>query len=626
MSRQWQSHLASSWLIGAVGAVLMVLPAQAGRLQSWRFNPAANQLEIRTEAPVQPQAQLVFDPTRLVIDLPGVILGRPQINQSGSGAIRQVRVAQFDPQTTRIVVELAPGYTLDANQVKFRGLTAQNWLVQLPEPERIAANTSPPGLPTPPSSPPSQSLATRQNPAEITAIQSTSTGFFVATNGGLPTVSKIERSRDRRRVDIDLANIRFGNRFNNREVRFEGIGIGRARARFGQPQRNPPGVRLTLNVEANSPDWQIGTSATGGFLVVPNNIATTPLPRPSAVQTQASGSNNPISISPIPPASAQTPSSNPPSGRAVSTIQRVDLGGRELFIQGDQTLFYTVGWEGNAYRIRFRDTRLGNIRPPRTGVGSPANVQIRQDGNNEISILLSPAAGVRVLGVTRTTGDSLIVQLQRPGDPNTPLSNPTQVSVPAPRTTTPDTPLPTPRGGQVVVIDPGHGGPDPGAIGISGIREKDIVIDIGSQVARILQQQGVQVIMTRTSDIDLDLPPRVAMAERARAAVFVSIHANAISMSRPDVNGLETYYAPGKSSRLAAAIHNSILSSMNIRDRSVRAARFYVIRNTSMPAALVETGFVTGAEDAANFQSPAWRSQMAQAIARGILQFLRYGG
>lgn len=622
MIHRWQSRLPQSWLLGILGVLLLGLPAQASRLQSWRFNSSTNQLEIRTDAPVQPQAQLIFDPTRLVIDLPGVVLGRPQINQAGSGAIRQVRVAQFDPQTTRIVVELAPGYTIDPNDVKFRGATAQNWLVQIPEPTLISTRNPTPGSSQPPSSPPSPPLATPDQPAEITAIQSTSTGFFVATNGSFPTVTKIERSRDRRRIDIDLANIRFGRGFNNREVRFERFGIGRVRARFGQQQRNPPSVRLTLQVESNSPDWQIGSSATGGFLVVPTNIATNPPPTPA---NPAPTINSTIPINPIPPATAQTIPRPAPPGRPLTTIQRVDLGGQELLIQGDRTLFYTVGWEGSAYRIRFRDAQLGDIRLPRTGEGSPANLEIRQDNESTISVLLTPATDVRVLGVTRTTGDSIIIQLQRPGQA-LPSPSSAQVSVPTPQPFEPNQPLPTPRGSNVVVIDPGHGGRDPGAIGISGIREKDIVIDISTQVAQILQQQGVQVIMTRTNDVEVDLAPRVAMAERARAAVFVSIHANAISMSRPDVNGLETYYAPGKSSRLAAAIHNSVLSSLNIRDRGVRAARFYVIRNTSMPSALVETGFVTGAEDTANFRSPAWRSQMAQAIARGILQFLRHGG
>jgi N-acetylmuramoyl-L-alanine amidase len=112
------------------------------------------------------------------------------------------------------------------------------------------------------------------------------------------------------------------------------------------------------------------------------------------------------------------------------------------------------------------------------------------------------------------------------------------------------------------------------------------------------------------------------MAQRMNANLFVSIHANAISLSRPDVNGLETYYY-SNGQRLARTIHNSILQSLDIRDRGVRTARFYVLRRTSMPSVLVEVGFVTGREDAAKLSDPTYRSQMAQAIARGILQYLQ---
>jgi N-acetylmuramoyl-L-alanine amidase len=108
-------------------------PAQAAKLQSWRFDANQNRLEINTQGSVQPQAQLVFNPTRLVIDLPGTDFGRPQLTQSVGGAIRSVRVGQFDPQTTRIVVELSPGYTLDPKQVKFEGKTASRWTVQFQE-------------------------------------------------------------------------------------------------------------------------------------------------------------------------------------------------------------------------------------------------------------------------------------------------------------------------------------------------------------------------------------------------------------------------------------------------------------------------------------------------------------
>jgi N-acetylmuramoyl-L-alanine amidase len=174
------------------------------------------------------------------------------------------------------------------------------------------------------------------------------------------------------------------------------------------------------------------------------------------------------------------------------------------------------------------------------------------------------------------------------------------------------------------MVDPGHGGPDPGAIGIGGLQEKGVVMSIAQQVATILDRQGIQAVLTRTGDYDFDLEPRVAMAERMNANLFVSIHANAIDMSRPDVNGLETYYYSSPSSgRLAKMIHNSILQGVDIQDRGVRTARFYVLRRTTMPSVLIEVGFVTGREDAAKLANPGYQSQMAQAIARGILQYLQ---
>jgi N-acetylmuramoyl-L-alanine amidase len=174
----------------------------------------------------------------------------------------------------------------------------------------------------------------------------------------------------------------------------------------------------------------------------------------------------------------------------------------------------------------------------------------------------------------------------------------------------------------VVIVDPGHGGPDPGAIGVGGLQEKEIVMSISQQVASLLEQQGIQAVLTRSGDYDLDLAPRVSMAERANANIFVSIHANSIDMSRPDISGLETYYY-SSGSRLAQSIHNSILQNVDIKDRGIRTARFYVLRKTSMPSVLVEVGFVTGREDAAKLSNPSYRSQMAQAITRGILQYLQ---
>ncbi|MFK8182258.1 MAG: N-acetylmuramoyl-L-alanine amidase [Phormidesmis sp.] len=193
-------------------------------------------------------------------------------------------------------------------------------------------------------------------------------------------------------------------------------------------------------------------------------------------------------------------------------------------------------------------------------------------------------------------------------------------SAPPSPSTTPS--VPRARQGQLtVVIDPGHGGRDPGAVGIGGLREKDINITVSRRIQQSLRDRGINAILTRSDDREIDLDPRVDFAERANADVFVSIHSNAISLSRPDVNGLETYYY-SSGFRLAQTIHNSVLQRTDLRDRGVRRARFYVLVNTSMPAVLVETGFVTGREDAARFRNPTEVNKIADGITNGILQYL----
>ncbi len=176
-----------------------------------------------------------------------------------------------------------------------------------------------------------------------------------------------------------------------------------------------------------------------------------------------------------------------------------------------------------------------------------------------------------------------------------------------------------------VVIDPGHGGSDPGAVGINGLRETDIVLEVSKNVSEFLKKKGVKTLLTRNYERTLDLQPRVTKANNYKADAFVSIHANATRGKRSDVNGLETYYYSGsKGYSLAKNIHKQILiASTQSPDRGVRRSRFYVIRKTSMPAALVEIGFVTGIYDAALLRQKAYRDKMSFAIAKGILEFLK---
>ncbi len=176
----------------------------------------------------------------------------------------------------------------------------------------------------------------------------------------------------------------------------------------------------------------------------------------------------------------------------------------------------------------------------------------------------------------------------------------------------------------LVVIDPGHGGPDPGAVGIAGIRETDVVLEVSKIVKKLLSEKGVRVRLTRKNEVDLDLPPRVSFANNMDADIFVSIHANASRGKRRDINGLETFYYRGwKGKYLAKKIQKQILRvSPGSPDRGVKQGRFYVIKNTRMPAVLVEIGFLTGRLDARRLEKSTHRKRLAYAIAKGILEYL----
>jgi len=175
-----------------------------------------------------------------------------------------------------------------------------------------------------------------------------------------------------------------------------------------------------------------------------------------------------------------------------------------------------------------------------------------------------------------------------------------------------------------VVIDPGHGGPDPGAIGIGGIRETDVVLEVSKIIKNLLSEKGVKVRLTRTNEVDLDLPPRVSFANNTDADIFVSIHANASRGKRRDIYGLETFYYRGWRGRfLAKRIQIQILRvSPGSPDRGVKQGRFYVIKNTRMPAVLVEIGFLTGRLDARRLEKINHRKRLAYAIVKGILEYL----
>ncbi len=174
----------------------------------------------------------------------------------------------------------------------------------------------------------------------------------------------------------------------------------------------------------------------------------------------------------------------------------------------------------------------------------------------------------------------------------------------------------------IVVVDAGHGGHDPGAE-VSGIREKDLNLTLALLVARKAQGiRGLKVVLTRSTDTYVDLVERVRMAEALGAALYLSIHAN--YHRDPKVCGIETWVdtnAGQESQRLAEYVQRAVVSAVGGTDRGVRRQTLY-LRHTSLPAALVEVGFLSCPSERKKLLDPAYQERIAEGILQGIREFL----
>ncbi|MEO1372903.1 MAG: N-acetylmuramoyl-L-alanine amidase [Cyanobacteria bacterium J06635_10] len=619
------------WLVPGTFVTVSLLssPADAAKLKSWNFDANQNRLEFNTDSAVQPKAQLIFDPTRVVIDLPGVKFGRPQLRKPVGGAISTVRIGQFNPTTTRIVVELSPGYTLDPNKIKFEGISPSRWRVQLPSPVLERADSEERSIysvvrtnettASTKSNSDQTVITTAQGIAQIERVLPTGDGFFVRTSGGKPSSVRVRRDR-KEFIDVDITGAALSSNLPRNEFPINRFGVRGVEFK----QLNSTTARITLRVSKNSPDWRSSISSIGGVVLLPNGKV--------SQSSRNSNSNPPVRTIPTP--------SPPPKAigtKSLAEIRSVELdsSGKKLVIKADKLLSgSTSGWDKatSMYRILIPNARLASsVKGPDFKPNSSVlRVRMQQQNSNTVAIYVLPAARVS-FGRLDVRGNRLSLALQRNSTVSVPIAlppipqpNPVAGSKPVPPKPKPKPApsRPAPRGQVLVMVDPGHGGKDPGAIGIGGLREKDVILPISQKVVQILRKNGVNAVLTRNTDYFVSLKGRVNMAERRDADLFVSIHANSLGLSRPDISGLEVYYY-NSGKRLADTVRKSITRTVRVKDRGIRRARFYVLRKTSMPAILVETGYVTGREDAAKLKQTWYRNKMAEGIADGILRYLK---
>jgi N-acetylmuramoyl-L-alanine amidase len=195
----------------------------------------------------------------------------------------------------------------------------------------------------------------------------------------------------------------------------------------------------------------------------------------------------------------------------------------------------------------------------------------------------------------------------------------------------------------VVVLDPGHGGEDSGAM-CGGVMEKDLTLDIARRVDRLLDSEGIATLMTRLGDSYVSLANRAAFGNRAKESIFISIHFN--EDNKPVASGVETYYAahqinsgstfgswlpffsrpPSNSPKpesqsLAGFIQEALVARTRSVDRGTQAKQFFVIANVTSPAVLIEGGFITNQDELSKLASEDYRNQLAAAVADGILRY-----
>jgi len=623
----------ASLLIGSLMATaLTAVPAQAGKLTFWRFNENQNRLVFQTEQIVQPKAQLIFNPTRVVIDLPGTILGHSLVNEPVGGKVKEVRVGQFKENMTRLVVELAPGYTVNPEQVKIRQTSSKRWSVELPNPQRqiqqkvnrtkqkLSINKRDSSGSDSPLLKTGRSQTNGFSQANHPDFQITSSGLLLRLARSPQNEIEVERSENQKRISFRLPGAEFPS---DLPPALPVGNYGISYAEFRSARNNAP-AEVTLHVNEASPNWQaLPTSwKDGGIVFLPEsgmeavrgNIATPPIPQ--GVRNAANQSQQTV-------------------------VQAVDLVDNQLRVRASQPITGTGSWDpgSGVYKIEITNAELADpVQGPNLTRNSPVSqIRVVQTDQETVMVQIQPAPGVSVLDrINQPNEKTLTVGLQQSqsGSRNN-IRNfvdqrqrePQTIPVPEVDKPTSNSSSLTPSNQNhqekiLVVLDPGHGGKDPGAIGINGLSETDVLLPISNHVRDSLEQNGIQVKMTRNSDRFVSLGARTKMANRIDADLFVSLHANSINMSRPDVNGAETYYY-SSGQRLAQLIQRSISRNTNMRDRGVKKANFFVLRNSAMPAVLVEVGFLTGREDARRLADPNFRKRMGDAIADGILQYVR---
>lgn len=362
------------------------------------------------------------------------------------------------------------------------------------------------------------------------------------------------------RLIVDLPNTIISTATKERSFPANRLGI--QQIRLGQFQNRPPITRIVLDIDQEVADWETAydPSVKGVRLVPAGQLA--------VIQKRA------------------------------GNLLAVRLIGDRLIFVGDGPLQAKAEFTGNNYKVTFPGISLPaqTLSGPKLTTKGPLDrLRIFQDPGSEVSAVLALGPGIQVTKA-ESRKNQFIIQF-----------NKGQIGQPTGE-------------GPLVVIDPGHGGTDPGAMA-GGRNEKTLNFQVAQYLGQILSQKGYRVVFTREDDRFIPLQGRVDIAEQVNANIFVSIHHNASENTATD--GIQTYYIRENSHRLAKIVHRNLISRVGQPDRGLRTARFYVIRKTTMPAILVEMGYITNPAELALVSQAPHQRLAAESIARALDEYFQ---
>ncbi|PYM07246.1 MAG: hypothetical protein DMD82_06150 [Candidatus Rokuibacteriota bacterium] len=385
---------------------------------------------------------------------------------------------------------------------------------------------------------------------------------------------------------------------------------------------------------------------TGGQWLVPEEFLSKVVPK---IAPRARISAARAASAPSAPAPASAAKGAPPAEPREATFSDLRVRSYPSFtrvvIEADGPFGHQVEQRGGEVRVRLGGLQLGAPRAAAMNDGHISELRLETVRGDATVIVMFEGSAGDVRATTLSDPFRLVLDFWRAAERESPVG--TQ-------------PL------RHIVLDAGHGGHDSGAIGPTGLLEKDLVLDVTLRVARLAEQRlGIKVTLSRNADYFVSLDERTSFANRERADLFVSIHANANRQLTS--TGVETYFLSSEatdiaarqvaakensviefespaarqgadvlrtilwdlaqseyleeSSHLAEIVQDSMSDSLHIPNRGVKQAAFYVLGGAAMPAVLIEIGFVTNPKEERRLRDARYRDEIARAIFAGIAEY-----